>query len=79
MKGAKASLMLWSHYLNKHLKALVFLHVFEESVDCNLLLPFYDDSNLHISLFKCVLSTMGGSKESISKLLSLHCQESRRS
>ena len=30
---------------------------------------FCDDSNLHISLFKYVLSTMGVSKESISKFL----------
>ena len=30
---------------------------------------FYDDSNLHISLFKYVLSTMGVIKESISKFL----------
>ena len=35
-----------------HLKALVFLYAFEESVDCNLLSSFCDDSNLHISLFK---------------------------
>jgi len=44
----------------EHLKALVFLHAFEESVDCHLLSSFCDDSNLHISLFKYVLSTMGG-------------------
>jgi len=50
-----------------HLKALVFLYAFEESVDCHLLLSFCDGSNLHISLFKYVLSTMGVSKESISK------------
>jgi len=50
-----------------HAKALVFLYAFEESVDY-LLLSFYcDDSNLHIILFKYVLSTMGVSKESISK------------
>ena len=52
-----------------HLKELVFLHAFEESVDCHLLSSFCDDSNLHISLFKYVLSTMGVSKESISKFL----------
>ena len=52
-----------------HLKALVFLHAFEESVDCHLLSSFCDDSNLHISLLKFVLSTMGVSKESISKFL----------
>jgi len=52
-----------------HLKALVFLYAFEESVDCHLLSSFCDDSNLHISLFKYVLSTMGVSKESISKFL----------
>jgi len=34
-----------------------------------LLSSFCDDSNLHISLFKYVLSTMGVSKESISKFL----------
>ena len=34
-------------------------YAFEES--------FCDDSNLHITLFKYVLSTMGASKESISK------------
>jgi len=51
------------------LKALVFLFAFEESVDCHLLSSFCDDSNLHISLFKYVLSTMGVSKESISKFL----------
>jgi len=57
------------HYCLKHLKALVFLYAFEESVDCHLLSSFCDDSNLHISLFKYVLSTMGVSKESISKFL----------
>ena len=50
-----------------HLKALVFLYAFEESVDCHLLSSFCDDSNLHISLFKYVLSTIGVTKESISK------------
>ena len=44
------------------LKALVFLYAFEESVDCHLLSSFCDDSNLHISLLKYVLSTMGISK-----------------
>jgi len=38
-------------------------------VDCHLLLSFCDDSNLHISLFKYILSTRGVSKESISKFL----------
>ena len=52
-----------------HLKALMFLYAFEESFDCHLLPSFCDDSNLHISLFKYVLSTMGVSKESISKFL----------
>jgi len=47
----------------------VFLYAFEESVDCHLLLSFCDDPNLHISLFKYVLSTMGLSKESVSKFL----------
>jgi len=51
------------------LKAIVFLYAFEESVNCALLSFFCDDSNLHISLFKYVLSTMGVSKESISKFL----------
>jgi len=51
------------------LKALVFLYAFEASVDCHLLSSFCDDSNLRMSLFKCVLSTMGVSKESISKFL----------
>ena len=55
--------------LRQHLKALVFLYAFEESVDCHLLSSFCDDSKLHISLFKYVLSTMGVSKESISKFL----------
>jgi len=52
-----------------HLKALVLLYAFEESVDWALLSSFCDDSNLHISLFKYVLSTMGVSKESIRKFL----------
>ena len=47
----------------------MFLYAFEESVDCHLLSSFCDDSNLHISLFKYLLSTMGASKESISKFL----------
>jgi len=47
----------------------VFLYAFEESVDCHLLSSFCDDSNLHKSLFKYVHSTMGVSKESISKFL----------
>jgi len=51
----------------RHLKALVFLYAFEESVDCHLLSSFCDDSKLYISLFKYVLSTMGVSKDSISK------------
>ena len=55
----------------RHLKALVFLYAFKESVDCHLLSSFCDDSNLYISLFKYVLSTMGVSKESISKFLDL--------
>jgi len=55
--------------MKKHLKALLFLYAFEESVDCHLLSSFCDDSNLHISLFKYVLSMMGVSKESISKFL----------
>jgi len=55
--------------LVNRLKALVFLYAFEESVDCHLLSSFCDDSNLHISLYKYVLSTMGVSKESISKFL----------
>ena len=37
-----------------HLKAVVFLHAFEESVDCHLLSSFCDDSNLHISLFAMI-------------------------
>ena len=53
----------------QHLKALVFLYAFEQSVDCQLLSSFCDDSNLHMSLFKYVLSTMGVSKETISKFL----------
>jgi len=39
---------------------------YEESADCALLSCFYNDSNLHISLFKYVLSTIEVSKESIS-------------
>jgi len=54
---------------HKHLKALVFPYTFEESVDCHLLSSFCDDSNLHISFFKYLLSTMDVSKESISKFL----------
>jgi len=54
---------------NQHLKALVFLYAFEESVDCHLLSSFCDDSNLHMSLLKYVLFTMGVSKELISKFL----------
>ena len=57
------------HLSHRHLKALMFLYAFEKSVDCHLLSFFCDDSNLHISLFKYVLSTMGVSKESISKFL----------
>ena len=53
------------NYTSLHLKALVFLYAFEESVDCHLLSSFCDDSNLHISLFKYVISMMGVSKESI--------------
>ena len=56
-------------FVSRHLKALMFLYAFEESVDCHLLSSFCDDSNLHISLFKYALSTMGVNKESISKLL----------
>jgi len=41
-----------SHLFEVHLKALVFLYAFEESVDCHLLSSLCDDSNLHISLFK---------------------------
>jgi len=37
-------------YSRGHLKALVFLYAFVESVECALLLSFYDDSNLHISI-----------------------------
>jgi len=59
--------LLWRSWM--HLKALVFLYPFEESVDCHLLSSFCDGSYLHISLFKYVLSTMGVSKESISKFL----------
>jgi len=32
-------------HITSHLKALVFLHAFEESVDCHLLSSFCDDSN----------------------------------
>jgi len=53
----------------EHLKALVFLYAFEESLDCHLLSSFCDDSDLHTSLFKHVISTMGVSKETISKFL----------
>ena len=65
----------WDDAVCKHLtyreflKALVFLYAFEESVDCHLLSSLCDDSNLHISLFKYVLSTMCVRKESISKFL----------
>ena len=59
----------FEHKWTDNLKALVFLYAFEESVDCYLLSSFCDDSNLHISLFKYALSTMGVSKESISKFL----------
>jgi len=65
----KPQMLLYCVTFRKHLKALVFLYAFEESVDCHLLSSFRDDSNLHISLFKNVLSTMGVSKESISKFL----------
>jgi len=50
-------------------QALMFLYACNESVDCHLLSSFCDISNLHISPFKYVLSTMGVSKESISKFL----------
>ena len=42
------------HLKQRHVKALVFLYAFEESVDCHLLSSFCDDSNLHISLFMLV-------------------------
>jgi len=45
------------------------LYAIKESVDCQLLSSFCDDSNLHISLFKHIFSTMGVSKESISNFL----------
>ena len=61
--------MLLPHYFEVHLKARVFLYTFEESVDCHLLSSFCDNSNLHIFLFKYVLSTMGVSKESINKFI----------
>jgi len=35
----------------RYFKVLVFLYVFEESVDCALLSFFCDDLNLHISIF----------------------------
>jgi len=47
----------------------VFLYAFEKSVNWALLSSFCDDSNLHISLFKYVLSMMDVRKESISKFL----------
>ena len=50
----------------------MFLYAFKESVDSHLLSSFCDDSNLYISLFKYVLSTMGVSKESIRKILIGH-------
>jgi len=59
----------WCDKKMRHLKALVILYAFKESVDCRLLSFLCDDSNLHIPLFKYVLSTMGVSKESISKFL----------
>ena len=43
----------WLIHDCEHLKALVFLYAFEESVDCHLLSSFCDDSNLHISLLLC--------------------------
>jgi len=65
------SMFQWleTHYKVNLLKALVFLYAFEESVDYHLLSSFCDDPNLHISLFKYVLSTIGVSKESIGKFL----------
>jgi len=63
------SLFMQCAKLTHKIKALVFLYAFKESVDCHLLSSFYDDSNLRISLFKYVLSTMGVSKELISKFL----------
>jgi len=41
------------------------LQAFEESTDSALI--FCDDSNLHLSVFKYVLSTLGISKEFIGK------------
>jgi len=41
----------------------------EESADCVLLSSFWYDSNFHIFIMKNVLSTMGVSKELISKFL----------
>jgi len=58
-----------TNLIAQHIKALVFLYALDELVECHLLSSFCDDSNLHISLFKYVLSTMGVSKESISKFL----------
>ena len=47
-----------SNLTKENLNALVFLYAFEESVDCAVLSSFCSDSNLHISTFKLVLSTM---------------------
>jgi len=68
--GNYANSTVWlRHCLLHQLKALGFLYAFAESVDCALLSSFCDDSNLRISIFKHVPSTMGVSKESISKFL----------
>jgi len=67
--GDRLARKLYDHCLDFFLVTLKSTSVsvcFEESVDCHLLSSFCDDSNLHISLFKYVLSTMGVSKESIS-------------
>ena len=49
--------------------ALRFLCVFKESANYTLLSFFCNDSNLHISIFKYILSTMGISKELAGKFL----------
>jgi len=47
----------------KYIKALSFLYAFEESADWPPLLSFHDDTKLHISKFKQLLSTCETSKE----------------
>jgi len=68
--GIQAEMQIWFQHKYHHNHTNSWKHqFFEEPVDCALLSSFCDDSNLHISVFKQVLFTMGVSKELILKFL----------